>query len=65
MVYRSYARITPYTKEHMRSLINFGVKKWMYMDKTGEFKSVIFYKNHGIYSGGSIKHPHMQIVGLK
>ncbi|MFL0198520.1 DUF4931 domain-containing protein [Clostridium sp. WILCCON 0269] len=59
------SNISLYTKEHMRSLINFGVKKWMNMDKTGEFKSVIFYKNHGIYSGGSIKHPHMQIIGLK
>ncbi len=26
---------------------------------------MIFYKNHGPNSGGTIRHPHMQIVGLK
>lgn len=29
------------------------------------FASVILYKNHGPFSGGTIRHPHMQIVGLK
>jgi galactose-1-phosphate uridylyltransferase len=30
-----------------------------------DFKSVILFKNHGPLSGGTIRHPHMQIVGLE
>ena len=29
------------------------------------FKSVLFFKNHGYMSGGSIRHPHSQIIGLE
>jgi galactose-1-phosphate uridylyltransferase len=31
----------------------------------GKFKSVVFYRNHGYMSGGTIHHPHSQIVGFK
>ncbi len=34
------------------------------MEETGKYRSVIFYKNHGPLSGGTIAHPHMQIIGL-
>ena len=54
-----------YSVEHMQELIRFGVKHWLKIEESGEFKSVIFYKNHGPHSGGSLKHPHMQIVGVK
>lgn len=54
-----------YSGEYMTELIKFGVKHWLKLEKNGEYKSVIFYKNHGPKSGGSLKHPHMQIVGLK
>lgn len=54
-----------YSKDHLYRLIRFGVEKWQEMSQSGEFASVIFYKNHGPYSGGTIRHPHMQIVGLK
>lgn len=53
-----------YSKEHVRNLLAFGVEKWMEMERSKEFQSVLFFKNHGPYSGGSIRHPHMQIVGL-
>lgn len=53
-----------YSEEYMTDLIRFGVKHWLKMEKSGEYKSVIFYKNHGPRSGGSVKHAHMQIVGL-
>lgn len=53
-----------YSKEHVRNLLAFGVEKWMAMERSKEFQSVLFFKNHGPYSGGSIRHPHMQIVGL-
>ena len=35
------------------------------MEKSGEYESVILFKNHGPLSGGSIRHPHQQIVGMK
>jgi len=57
--------MSTYSKQYMRKLIQFGVKHWLNMENNGEFKSVVFFKNHGPYSGGTIKHPHMQIVGLK
>lgn len=57
--------ITMYDKQYMRNLLKFGVRHWLDMEKSGDFESVIFYKNHGPYSGGTINHSHMQIVGLK
>jgi ATP adenylyltransferase/5',5'''-P-1,P-4-tetraphosphate phosphorylase II len=53
-----------YSAAYMEDLIRFGVKHWLKIEDSGEYKSVIFYKNHGPNSGGSLKHPHMQIVGL-
>ena len=57
--------IPEYTKEHMHDLIHFGVKHWFKMIDSHKYKSVLFFKNHGPLSGGTIRHPHMQIVGLK
>jgi ATP adenylyltransferase/5',5'''-P-1,P-4-tetraphosphate phosphorylase II len=54
-----------YTKEHMRKLIDFGIHQWLAMQKDAKYKSVIFYKNHGPLSGGSLRHAHMQIVGFE
>jgi len=59
------ADISTYDKSHMRKIISFGTNHWLRMEQSGDFKSVIFYKNHGPLSGGSIKHAHMQIIGLK
>ncbi|MED3500421.1 DUF4931 domain-containing protein [Brevibacillus agri] len=53
-----------YSREHVHALLSFGVEKWLEMERSGSFRSVLFFKNHGLYSGGSIRHPHMQIVGL-
>ncbi len=57
--------ISTYDKEYLRKLIKFGIDHWLETEKSGEFKSVVFFKNHGPLSGGSIAHAHMQIVGLK
>lgn len=54
-----------YSAQYMKELMSFGVKHWLKIEASGEYKSVIFYKNHGPKSGGSLKHPHMQIVGIK
>lgn len=56
--------ITTYSKEENRRLFHFAFDCWEQMKNDPQFKSVLFYKNHGPLSGGSLKHPHMQIVGL-
>lgn len=60
-----FANISTYDTPHMRKIITFGINHWLKMEESGDFKSVVFYKNHGPLSGGSINHAHMQIVGLK
>lgn len=59
------AQLSDYPKEHLYSLMTFGVKKWLEMIDSGLYKSVVFFKNHGPNSGGTLRHPHMQIIGLK
>lgn len=63
--YDCNSELSSYPKEHLYKVIRFGIEKWQEMINSGEFASVIFYKNHGPYSGGTIWHPHMQIVGLR
>ncbi|MFC4799939.1 DUF4931 domain-containing protein [Neobacillus sp. GCM10023253] len=59
-----HAELSTYSKEHLHRLIRFGLKHWLDMEESGGFKSVIFFKNHGPLSGGTLAHPHMQIIGL-
>jgi galactose-1-phosphate uridylyltransferase len=56
--------ISRYEDDILEQLITFGMKHWLEMEQTGKYKSVLFFKNHGPLSGGSIAHPHMQIIGL-
>jgi len=63
--YDCKSELSTYPKEHLYKVIRFGIEKWQEMIDSREFASVIFYKNHGPHSGGTIWHPHMQIVGLK
>lgn len=53
-----------YTTGKMTSLITFGISHWLKLWETGRYKAVLFFKNYGPLSGGTIHHPHMQIVGL-
>jgi hypothetical protein len=59
------AELSLYSKDHLHRVIRFGTEKWLDMIAGGEFASVLFFKNHGPSSGGTISHPHMQIVGLR
>lgn len=54
-----------YTTEHMRRVIRFGVSKWLEMEASGKYSAVIFFKNHGHLSGGTMRHAHMQLVGFR
>lgn len=59
------AELSTYEPAHLHKLLQFAIRNWLSMDQTQEYESVIFFKNHGPLSGGTIAHPHMQIVGLK
>lgn len=57
--------LSNYSKEHLFATMKFAIKNWKKLSDSGEFKSVTLIKNHGVVSGGSIYHPHMQIVGYQ
>jgi galactose-1-phosphate uridylyltransferase len=57
--------IATYDKAYLRKVISFGIDHWLELENSDHFKSVVFFKNHGPLSGGSMDHAHMQIVGLK
>lgn len=46
-------------------IIQFGYDKWHKTMTSKEFASVLYFKNYGPMSGGSIRHPHSQIIGLR
>ena len=53
-----------YSRAHMRRVIEMGLKHWRQLLNCGKYEEVLFFKNFGPMSGGTIKHPHMQIVGF-
>lgn len=59
------AELSDYDPAHMRRLMRFAVREWEKLEQSGEFRSVVMFKSHGPQSGGTIRHPHMQIVGLE
>jgi ATP adenylyltransferase/5',5'''-P-1,P-4-tetraphosphate phosphorylase II len=57
--------LSTYKKEHLYHLLGFGLEHWERMLQSEKYRSVMFFKNHGPLSGGTIRHPHMQIIGLE
>lgn len=53
-----------YSKNHMRRVIKMGIKHWKNLLDSGKYEEVLFFKNFGPMSGGTIRHPHMQLVGF-
>ena len=53
-----------YSKEKMRRVIKMGIKQWRNLLESGKYEEVLFFKNYGVMSGGTIRHPHMQLVGF-
>ena len=53
-----------YSDDHMRKVIKLGLKHWRRLLESGKYEEVLFFKNFGPMSGGTIKHPHMQLVGF-
>lgn len=58
------ADITTYTPAQWERILRFGISNWREMMAQEQFESVIFYRNYGPLSGGSIRHPHSQIIGM-
>ncbi|PGK51443.1 hypothetical protein CN918_27000 [Priestia megaterium] len=56
--------LTNYPLPVLIDVLRYGMTKWLDMMNSGKYKSVLFFKNHGPLSGGSIYHPHMQLIGL-
>lgn len=56
--------IGTYSIDYLTRLLKFSLDFYNDLESSGSYKSVLFMKNHGIFSGGSIKHPHMQIIGF-
>ncbi|MBQ1510118.1 MAG: DUF4931 domain-containing protein [Selenomonadaceae bacterium] len=59
-----HADMPDYTAEHMHRLIRFSLHHWTRMLTSGKYKDVLFFKNYGPLSGGTIRHPHMQLIGF-
>ena len=59
-----WADMPDYPPAHMHRLIAFGMRHWAQMRTSGKYNTVLFFKNYGHYSGGTIRHPHMQLVGF-
>lgn len=54
-----------YTQTENRKIFAFALKCWAKMRADPKYKSVLMYKNYGPYGGGSLRHPHFQVVGLE
>lgn len=55
---------TQYTYDKLHSVFSFLFNKWLEIESSGKFKSVICFRNYGSLAGGSQRHPHSQIIGL-
>ncbi len=53
-----------YSLEQNRAVLRFAFNCWQQLVAAKKYESVIMYKNFGPMSGGSLRHPHFQIVGL-
>ncbi|MBE6468443.1 MAG: DUF4931 domain-containing protein [Coriobacteriaceae bacterium] len=56
--------LSRYPRRQAREVVRFALSCWDAMAATGAFRSVLMYKNFGPLSGGSLHHPHLQVVGL-
>lgn len=57
--------IGTYSIEYLNKLLDFAFDYYFQLKESNKYRSIILFKNHGIFSGGSIKHPHMQVIGFE
>lgn len=59
-----FSEFSTYPSSMAEKVLDFSLEKWKETMERPEFKSVLYFKNFGPMSGGSIRHPHSQIIGL-
>ena len=59
------ADLVTYAPDELHHVMRFALDCWQRMIDSRQYRSVLMYKNKGPLSGGSLVHPHMQIVGLE
>lgn len=59
-----YGDISNYSVEKNREVFEYIYECWNKMIQSKKYQSVLMYKNFGPMSGGSLRHPHFQIIGL-
>lgn len=58
------SELSLYSEEHLIRVFQMAFDVWREMMESNRYRSVLFLKNHGPLSGGSLRHPHMQLIGL-
>lgn len=59
------ADLVTYEPDELHHVMRFALGCWQQMIDSQQYRSVLMYKNKGPLSGGSLVHPHMQIVDLE
>lgn len=54
-----------YSLTKIEELLTYGLNKWQELEDSKKYKSVAYFKNKGLHSSGTIKHPHMQFIGFR
>lgn len=57
--------VSTYSVQENREVFRFAFECWQKLLDNPQYKSVLMFKNFGPHSGGTLRHPHMQIVGLE
>lgn len=57
--------IGTYSIEYLQELLQFYISYYNELKNSSNYRSVVGFKNAGVFSGGSISHAHMQIIGLE
>ncbi|MGO2696142.1 MAG: DUF4931 domain-containing protein [Bavariicoccus seileri] len=57
--------LTTYSASYMERLWQYIEECWEKMASSGQYASTVLLKNHGPMSGSSLKHPHLQLIGLE
>ncbi|MDR1193752.1 MAG: DUF4931 domain-containing protein [Peptococcaceae bacterium] len=58
------SELSLYPEDRLLRVFRMALDTWEEMMADPQYASVLFLKNHGPFSGGSLRHPHMQIIGL-
>lgn len=58
------SELSQYDEDRLLRVFRMAFETWDEMSADPAYRSVLFLKNHGPLSGGSLRHPHMQLIGL-